>query len=191
MNRKSFVKYLLAFGVFIPLFLLIWKNVFQSKRFDFERLGAMKRLMEELVDTIIPKTDTPGAKEANVASFIMDMLRDCSTKREQQSFYKGMLKLEEYSFYHYNRPFINCTAGERETVLEYFEQSTVFQHGFLRKMRNRFFGEPFICRLKNLTVEGYCTSFQGATLFLAYDFVPGEYQSCITLAPGQRAWALM
>jgi hypothetical protein len=40
-----------------------------------------------------------------------------------------------------------------------------------------------------LTYLGYYTSEIGATKALRYVHIPGRYESCIPLEPGQKAWA--
>jgi hypothetical protein len=44
-------------------------------------------LISELVDEIIPPTETPGAKEAKVQDYIIDFMESCSSKE-----YKNFLK---------------------------------------------------------------------------------------------------
>jgi hypothetical protein len=40
-----------------------------------------------------------------------------------------------------------------------------------------------------LTCLGYYTSEIGATKALKYVHIPGKYEACIPLQPGQKAWA--
>jgi hypothetical protein len=47
----------------------------------------------------------------------------------------------------------------------------------------------FVRILKDLTLVGFFTSRVGATQVLAYQAVPGGYQGCLDLRPGQKAWA--
>jgi hypothetical protein len=51
-------------------------------------------------------------------------------------------------------------------------------------------GVPFFKLVKELTLLGYFTSEPGATLALDYVPVPGRYDGCIDLKPGQKAWAM-
>ena len=51
-------------------------------------------------------------------------------------------------------------------------------------------GTPFWRLLKELTLFGYFTSEQGATQALEYVPIPGRYDACIPLKPGQKAYAL-
>ena len=49
-----------------------------------------EKLLSEMVGTIIPATDTPGAKELNGHLFLLKMVDDCTDKEGQQGFVKGM-----------------------------------------------------------------------------------------------------
>ncbi len=46
-------------------------------------------LLDEVGETIIPATTTPGAKAAQVGEFMKVMVTDCYTERQQTSIYQG------------------------------------------------------------------------------------------------------
>ena len=58
------------------------------KHFDIDL--DQQTLITDIAETIIPKTNTPGATDLNLYGFIMKMLDDCSKKEDQQAFLKGM-----------------------------------------------------------------------------------------------------
>ena len=43
--------------------------------------------------------------------------------------------------------------------------------------------------MKQLTLLGYFTSEVGATKALNHVDVPGHYEACVPLKPGQKAWS--
>ena len=47
-----------------------------------------------MVETIIPATDTPGAKALNVHQFIQKMVADCYAKTAQETLQKGLDSLD-------------------------------------------------------------------------------------------------
>src|SRR5690606_2431463 len=49
-----------------------------------------EQLLAELVEAIIPKTDSPGAKELNLHLFVMKMLDDCTSPEDQNKFTEGL-----------------------------------------------------------------------------------------------------
>ncbi|MGK6353282.1 gluconate 2-dehydrogenase subunit 3 family protein [Parapedobacter sp. DT-150] len=189
-DRKAFVKYIFTLGAFSMLIMLFVRKFGFGSRLDINELTAKKQLIEELVSTIIPRTDTPGAKESGVAEFVIDMICDCTAPKEQQMFLSGLHNLEKYTIKKHQCPFVTCSLVDKIAVLTHFEKHDVYRNPIFNKLKMRLFGEPFIIKLKRLTVEGYCTSLLGATQGLAYDFVPITYESCISLTPGQRAWAI-
>ena len=52
--------------------------------------------LNEVADTILPDTKaSPGAKAANVGSFMAIMVRDCYTPADQKTFVEGIGKLND------------------------------------------------------------------------------------------------
>ena len=155
-------------------------------------LGLLQQngeLLAALAETIIPTTDTPGARETGVADFIVKMIRDCTDRKEQNRFIEGLKTLQQYCLSEYGRPYEKCKEEEQEAVLTRWEQSGKPKNGLLGKVETRFLGRSFFTLLKEYTAEGYCTSQPGATKGLAYLYIPGSYKGCSPLKPGQKAWA--
>jgi len=160
-----------------------------NKNPDIFFLDQHKNLIAALAETIIPTTDSPGAKEAGVADFIIIMLRDCTEKISQNRFIDGLKELKSYTSSSFNKTYEQCTDQEKEHVLRYFEEMGKHSKGIVGKVENKFFGESFFETLKILTVKGYCTSEAGATKGLAYLHIPGKFVGCMSIQPGQHAWA--
>src|SRR6476469_1919062 len=53
--------------------------------------------LNEVAETILPQTSTPGAKAANVGQFMTVMVNDCYEEGDQKTFRDGMDKLNEAS----------------------------------------------------------------------------------------------
>src|SRR5450755_4348816 len=53
--------------------------------------------LDEVGETIIPATDSPGAKEAKIGEFMHVIVRDCYDEKEQQIFIDGMAQLNSAS----------------------------------------------------------------------------------------------
>jgi hypothetical protein len=131
-------------------------------------------LLAEVADIIIPTTGTPGAKAAGVEKFIVRVVRDCFEKPEQEKFYAGLAKLDADSQAKFGKGFSALDLAQKNVMLK---QSTVDNKAFFLMM-------------KGLTVTGYFTSEIGATQALEYLPIPGKFEACIPLKPGQKAWAL-
>ena len=50
--------------------------------------------LDEVAETIFPKTATPGGKEAGLGKFMTVMVNDCYTSNDQQIFHEGIRKLD-------------------------------------------------------------------------------------------------
>ena len=135
---------------------------------------AQEALLAEAADTIIPATDTPGAKAAGVEKFIVRVLRDCYRPEAQMRFYEGLSRLDAAGRSAHGKPFTALTPEQRHAVLLAATKTD----------------KAFFLLLKQLTVAGYFTSEIGATKALAYLPIPGRFQGETPLQQGQKAWAL-
>jgi hypothetical protein len=138
-------------------------------------------MLESLVDTVLPATDTPGARAARVHVFADLALRDCYTPAEQQVFTSGLDALAVDCATRHGRPFESCSADERHALVEALDAASYAPDSGPRG--------SFVRILKDLTLLGFYTSRIGATQALAYEKVPGGYRGCVELGPEQKAWA--
>src|SRR5215813_3640963 len=51
--------------------------------------------LDEVGETILPKTNTPGAKDAKVGEFMKVMVNDCYTTEDQKVFHDGIKQLDD------------------------------------------------------------------------------------------------
>jgi hypothetical protein len=164
-----------------------WEWWSLSKRPAMELLQGNLALLDDLADTLIPSTDTPGAKAAGVGALIFVMVRDCTDRKTRNNFTEGLQDLIDKAKSTYGKPFGECTAAQREALLDSFGNAG--QAGLLGKVRKRLTGDSFYTTLKKYTVLGYCTSKPGATEAMRYDYIPGRYVGSVPLEPGQRSWS--
>src|SRR4051812_22113923 len=76
-----------------------------------------------LTDLIIPETDTPGAKAANVNRYIDLFLRDGDIG-ERERFLAGLNWLDGYALRSYSHPFVACAAGQQIAMLTALDRGT-------------------------------------------------------------------
>lgn len=186
MNRRAAILSILGSGVLACITFFRVREWYQNP--ELEYLSGKRHLLAEIADTIIPRTDTPGAKDAQVGDFIIVMICDCTEQRSQNSFISGLKSLEKYTFKTYNKDFISCDNTERISVLTHFENKGK-SSPLLYKIRHKLLGDSFIHLVKYYTVMGYCTSEAGATKGLAYDDVPGSFEACVPLTSHHKCWA--
>jgi gluconate 2-dehydrogenase gamma chain len=150
-------------------------------------VGDPGLIVTQVADIIIPKTDTPGAKEVGVPQFIDIMLKDCYTKEDQDHFLAGLKAFDEGAKAAHGDAFLDLTP---ENKLEYVSQVHV-QALDAQKNTQPAPKRPFILMMKELTMLGYFTSKPGATEVLQYEAVPGAYHGCVPLeqAGNGKTWA--
>ena len=78
--------------------------------------------LDEVAETILPETSTPGAKAAETGAFMALMVTDTYTEEEQQTFRDGMEKLNEACQEMHGHAFMEATPEERTALLEQLDQ---------------------------------------------------------------------
>src|SRR6185436_12252750 len=74
-------------------------------------------LLDEIGETIIPATTTPGAKAAKIAEFMKVIVTDCYTERQQTLFMQGIADLDTACDTMHDKSFMECDAAERKELL--------------------------------------------------------------------------
>jgi Gluconate 2-dehydrogenase subunit 3 len=73
--------------------------------------------LDEIAETILPATKTPGAKAAKTGAFMALMVTDCYSPAEQKVFRDGMRKVDEATRNANNVSFMTATPAQRLAVL--------------------------------------------------------------------------
>jgi len=135
-------------------------------------------LLDEVADTILPETKTPGAKAAHTGPFMALMVTDTYDERQQAIFRDGIQKLNEASF-------MAATPAQRLAMLEKLDRE---QKAY---MDTRAEGAPphYFRLMKELALFGYFTSEIGCAPAMRYRETPGHFDSCVPYTPGETAWA--
>jgi len=165
------------------------------------------QLITELADTIIPSTKTPGAKAAGVGPFISMMVKDCYPKEAQEVFVKGLEDLEARAKKEYGSSFVKISVKEREQLIGKLRDETVAAQKAEGEKKSakepakqkltvplaagdKYAGTPYFFAIaRDLTLLGYFTSEIGATKALEYVDIPGRYDGCVDMKPGQRVYS--
>ncbi len=135
-------------------------------------------LLDEVAETILPETKTPGAKAAHVGAFMALMVTDTYEDREQQIFRAGMRQLEQASF-------MAAKPAERLALLERLDrEQKVYMDGKADDAPAHYFR-----LMKELTLLGYFTSEIGCTQAQRYRERPGRFDPCVPYTPSETAWA--
>ncbi|MEI9910184.1 MAG: gluconate 2-dehydrogenase subunit 3 family protein [Bacteroidota bacterium] len=161
-------------------------------------------LLDEIGETILPATSSPGAKAAQIGQFMKIYVTDCYTQASQDEFTKGIVALEEACKKMHGKTFMDCTPEQRrELLLSLEKEAKEFNKGpeekdkTLReelKGQNKvydFVASPkhYYTMMKQLTLLGFFTSKPGATQALRHVAVPGKYDGALPYKKGDKAWA--
>ena len=161
---------------------------------DFSLTENQKMIVAEVAEIIIPKTTTPGAKEAGVPAFIVMMLQDCYKTPEHKSFTEGLNDLEK-------KQFLTMDTSQKTEILKQVEKDSVEQMKAYQvqqtkmgdnedreQMAAQAKGLPYWRLMKELTMLGYFTSEEGIKSSFDYVPIPGKLEM-IQLKPNQKSFA--
>ncbi|WP_312528820.1 gluconate 2-dehydrogenase subunit 3 family protein [Paracoccus sp. (in: a-proteobacteria)] len=149
--------------------------------------------LDEVAEVILPRTDTPGAKDAAVGAFMTLYVSDCYTAQDQQGFRDGMVKLKAAAT-EQGKDFLQMSQDERTALLDGIarEARVVTAEGAAKAKAE---GRPvqnadmhWFTPLHQLVLFGFFTSEIGATKVLRYEAVPGEYIGDLEYK-GEPGWA--
>lgn len=158
----------------------------------FSLTEAQRAIVAEVAEHIIPKTTTPGAKDAGVPAFIVMMLNDCYKSPEQTSFLEGVADLEKKNFISLSKEEQIAALKQVETdtkeLMKSYEvkQVKVGDNVDKENLEGKK-GVPFWRLMKELTLLGYFTSEQGIKASFVYEPIPGKFEAT-KLEPGQKAF---
>ena len=171
--------------------------------------------LDEIADTILPATKTPGAKAAQVGQFMTVMVNDCYEAADQKIFHEGISKLDEASNNKNGKSFIDSSPEQRHDLLleldketkaykkktdDYFDSLSDEKKHEMTMQRNKDGKDPkteklrenpnyYFTMMKELTLLGYFTSEIGCTEARRYVETPGKFEGCVPYTKGDKAWA--
>jgi hypothetical protein len=179
MNRREVIKNvaIMLGGAFSAPTLMAMNHLEQSTKVNgsvaaFSLTEIQQKIVAEIAEIIIPKTDTVGAKDVGVPAFIEMMLKDCYKAPEHQSFLEGLATMERVKF-------LEINSDERKGVLKLLEQEAKKTTGKVT---------PFWRLMKELTLLGYYTSEAGLKASFEYVQIPGRLEN-IKIKPNQKSYA--
>jgi gluconate 2-dehydrogenase gamma chain len=149
-------------------------------------------IITELAEIILPKTDTPGAKEVGVPAFIDSMLFEVYPKENQDNFLKGLAEFDDDAKKTYGDSFVECSAEDKVALVRKYHDAALNSSD--KKSSWGWWSSaggdmPFILKIKELTLLGFFSSEPGATQVLQYSPVPGPFKGCVPLKEVGKTWA--
>ena len=128
--------------------------------------ASQRQLVADVCETLLPRTDTPGAKDLGLHLYVLKMLNDCTPPKEQQVFLAGLGQLDAAAQRQQGRSFSASTPAQRAALLQGLDQQPTDAAdplvGFYRIARQ-------------LTIDGYTNSKYFMTKEVVYELVPSRY----------------
>lgn len=131
--------------------------------------AADEAMLAELCEIIIPKTNTPGAKDISAHLFVLTMVDDCATKEDQQVFLKGMEEFNKLCQTVTGKTLVACDANDKKKITD----------ELLVKMNEDSPLKHFMGMVKGRTIQAYTSSEFFLTKVQVYELVPGRYHGCV------------
>jgi len=156
-----------------------WKPVFLKE--------DQASIVTQVAEIIIPRTDTPGAKDTGVPAFIDQILKEVYSPEDQGWFTSGLQAFNEQAKKENGKDFPDLDEEDQAAFVKKVHDEAIKAARDTNPAPKR----PFILMMKELTMLGFFTSEPGATKVLQYVAVPGAYKGCLPLseAGNGKTWA--
>jgi len=185
MNRREAVQYIsvLLGGTLVGVDSFLTGCRTTDKKGNFSENDIA--YLDEIAETILPATNTPGAKDAKVGEFMMTMVNECYDEKDRKLFLEGMKKINEFSKKQFGNVFMKMDAQQRHNLLVQLDKE---QKDYTK---NKKTDQPshYFRMMKELTLLGYFTSEPGCTKAKRYIAVPGRFDGCIPYKKGDKAFS--
>jgi Gluconate 2-dehydrogenase subunit 3 len=132
---------------------------------------AQFALLSAIADTMIPRTDTPGARAVGVPALFDALLGKWASTEHRTQIVASMSAIDRAA-----GGFVKMPAAKRHDMLAAYDRSAVP-------------ADSGYAKLKELIVVLYYFSEPGATVELRYEHAPGVWQASIPITPQTRRWA--
>lgn len=144
-----------------------------------QELMTNKEFIDALVDTIIPKTDSPSASEVGTTEFLVSVINQCTEQRDKLNFYRGLDQIHGSSIKLFQKKFDELDLEKKQAIVNDLEQQRNLPHLF-KRIKQRFLGVSFLDQLISITVQGYCSSKIITENYLDFEPIPITYTACYT-----------
>ena len=162
---------------------LNWQPVFLSE--------DQARFISAFVDTILPKTETPGALDVKTDIFIDLVYAKVYDKKAQENVVAEIEKFNATCKERFGDVFADLSPKDKAAMLKAADaESGKFNSNVWGTAVGKQEPVGFYRSLKSMTLSGYFSSEEIGKNYLSYDPIPGEYLGCIPLSDVGHSWSL-
>lgn len=195
MDRRKAIKNTgLAAGAALvaPTFLSLLQSCKSEARLDWQPLfldNDEASFISALVDTILPKTETPGALDVKVDLFLDKVFAKTFDDGAQQTLRSNIQQFNQDCIDEFGDSFSNLSDADKRACL----QSAETKGGkFNMGVWGTAVGEPqtisFYRSLKSMAIWAYFSSEEIGKHVLNYDPIPQEYIGCKPVSEVGNRW---
>ncbi|WP_395062265.1 gluconate 2-dehydrogenase subunit 3 family protein [Flavobacterium sp.] len=174
MNRRELIKNIaiISGGLFIGSNFLLTS----CKRDDAGSMVLSEdllKLLSEISETIIPETETVGAKATNVAQFISKVFQDIYSEEEQSQFIAALTMINDKSKELMGDDFVKLSSDKRAELINKVKNPK--DKGFLA--------------MYQIILFSYLSSEKGLQASFRYTPVPGKFIGDVPYKKGDKMYA--
>lgn len=144
--------------------------------------------LDDVADTILPTTDTPGARDAAVGPFMARYSAACYPPEHIALLKSGIADIDEQMQALHGKGFRPADEQAKILLLTQIDRQAK-QHTHRADAKLGDAAPHYFTLMKQLTLYGFFTSEPGATRVVRYRPNPGKYKGCIPYVDGETFWA--
>lgn len=171
-NRRAAIKQFIIISAGVA-FLPSCRSNTEASLYNNIAIGEDEQVfLAEVAETLVPATDTPGAKAIGAHLFALEMMNDCYKASDREKFVSGMQQFDAHVQKQYGKPFAQCSPADRLAIIAVADA---------RKGTDDDNAHYFFTTLKKLTIQAYTSSKYYLTNVDIYKLVPGKYVSSMAV----------
>jgi gluconate 2-dehydrogenase gamma chain len=151
------------------------------------------RLLSAVADTMIPKTDTPGALDAKVPAKFDGLLANWASPERRVELLGALLKIDAAAMAQEKVGFAALTPAKRNALLSAHDAAALKGVPDTRKLKGMSammagpsVADPAYAKLRELIIMLYFYSEEALTSVLTYEHVPGGWTPSVKVTPETR-----
>ena len=139
--------------------------------------GVQFAVVDAISERILPRTDTPGARDVGVPTFIDLMFGAYLTATDKATWVEGLADVDARSRRAQGKAFAQLNETQQDAILKSVANES-------QRKEKTFFHQ-----IRDLTLVGYFTSEPVGRNVTQFDPIPGRYDACLPLSEvGNRSW---
>jgi gluconate 2-dehydrogenase gamma chain len=150
-------------------------------------------LLTAVADTIVPRTDSVGALDANVPANFDALLHNWASAERRMEITKSLLQIDKLARQTHGKAFTKLDPQARHDLLAAHDEKALQilpsakpASGLAALMKGPNYANPGYGKMKEVIVALYYMSEPALTRELTYEHAPGEWQPSIPVTPQTR-----